>query len=474
MARIVPDPYPLLIENVKNLPVIASQDQEFWLAAAISSIEVVESTAGKEPSAKRSKLSAALLLTVFERCIGAYETLVRSQRLPTRCRWPRVPPTAPWPLWSLLGLSSRIQRCGSTNWPGKFSAFVEPNDRTPRYHNWQFNIQRSLPSQTLVEVAYVGSRAINLFGGSDYDTVLSEQLNQLAPSYYSLGSALLQPVPNPFYGLITRGALSGPTVQRQQLLRPYPQFLNVTRQSAALGNSVYHSLQMKVEKRLKNGVTGLVSFTQSKTIYDIVNAQNAYDRRAERSVTSFDVPQRLTFSAAWELPFGRARQFFTNASRLSDVVIGGWQLSTFATFQSGFPLGVGLISPNLYIVGAGTQRPNAAGDPTAGISGSIESRLGHYFNTNAFAQPANFAFGNLSPRLSSLRAPGMNNIDLTLSKSFRINEKVKVDFRATSYNLLNHPVFSAPNTTFGDASFGRVSGQANFSRQTEFVMKLVF
>lgn len=79
MARNVPDPYSLLIENVKNLPVIASQDQEFWLAAAISCIEVVECTAGKEPSAKRSELSAALLLTVFERCIGAYETLVRSQ-----------------------------------------------------------------------------------------------------------------------------------------------------------------------------------------------------------------------------------------------------------------------------------------------------------------------------------------------------------------------------------------------------------
>src|SRR4051812_1959464 len=79
MARIVPDPHSLLIENVKNLSVIASQDQEFWLAAAISCIEVVECTSAKEPSAKRSKLSAALLLTVFERCIGAYEALVRSQ-----------------------------------------------------------------------------------------------------------------------------------------------------------------------------------------------------------------------------------------------------------------------------------------------------------------------------------------------------------------------------------------------------------
>ena len=372
----------------------------------------------------------------------------------------------------LLSIPGSTQGLGTLL--GQSVAFVEPNDRTPMYHNWQFNLQRSLPSQALVEIAYVGSRAVHLFGGSDYDTILSEQLNQLAPGYYSLGSALLQPVPNPFYGMITSGSLSGPTVQRQQLLRPYPQFLNVTRQSAALGNSVYHSLQMKVEKRMRHGVTALVSYTRSKTIYDIVNAQNAYDRRAERSVTSFDVPQRLTFSAAWELPFGKGRHFLGGASRPTDLVIGGWQLSTVGTFQSGFPLGVSLSSPNLYIAGAGSQRPNAAGDPLAGISGDIESRLGRYFNTAAFAQPADFSFGNLSPRISSLRAPGMNDIDLTLSKSFRITEKVKIDFRATSYNLVNHPVFSAPSTTFGDASFGRISGQANFSRQTEFVAKLVF
>ena len=79
MARIVPDPYSLLIEDIKKLPVIASQDQEFWLAAAISCIEVVECTADREPSAKRSKISVRLLLTVFERCIRAYEKLVRSQ-----------------------------------------------------------------------------------------------------------------------------------------------------------------------------------------------------------------------------------------------------------------------------------------------------------------------------------------------------------------------------------------------------------
>jgi len=68
----------------------------------------------------------------------------------------------------------------------------------------------------------------------------------------------------------------------------------------------------------------------------------------------------------------------------------------------------------------------------------------------------------------------MNNIDLTLSKSFRITERARMEFRASSYNFLNHPVFSAPDTTLGNATFGRISGQANMSRQTEFALKLLF
>jgi hypothetical protein len=357
---------------------------------------------------------------------------------------------------------------------GQDVSFVEPSDRTPMYHNWQFNIQRALPSQTLVEIAYVGSRAVRLFGGSDYDTVLAEQLNQLPPQFVGLGPALLEPVDNPFYGIITSGPLSGRTVQRQQLLRPYPHFTGVRREAAALGNSVYHSMQLRVEKRLRHGVTALLAYTMSKNIYDLTNAQNAYDRRSERAVTNFDVPQRLTITAAWDLPFGTGRHFFRGASRAFDLVVGGWQLSTFSTFQSGFPLSFGLARPNLYIAGAGSQRPDAVDDPMAGISGSISSRLGRYFNTNAFAQPADFTFGNSSPRVAQVRRPGMNNINLTLSKTFSLTEKLKLDFRASSFNLMNHPVFAAPNTTFGDASFGRIFSQANLSRQTEFAMKLVF
>jgi hypothetical protein len=342
-------------------------------------------------------------------------------------------------------------------------SFIDPSDPTPRFDSWQFNVQHEFPSRTLVEVGYVGSRAVHIVGGpTDYATVVADQVNQLDPRYLSMGTALLEPVANPFYGAIQQGPLSGPTIPRQQLLRPYPQFTDVFRQYPALGNSVYHSLQVKLQKRLKSGVRALIGYTLSKNINDIANAQDAYNRRAERSLSEFDVPQRLTVTVSWDLPF---------ASR--SRILGGWQLSTFDTFQSGFPLAFTLSQPNIYAAGA-LQRPSVIGDPQAEISGSIDSRLGRYFNTAAFAQPADFTFGNLGPRTGAVRSPGMNNWNARLGKEFQLTERARFAFRASAFNLLNHPVFGPPNTNLGGSSFGRVFNQANLSRQMEFAVKIVF
>jgi len=362
------------------------------------------------------------------------------------------------PIGSSQGLATLI---------GQGVTFVEPSDRIPMFHNWQFNVQRELPSSMLVEVAYVGSRGIKIVSAN-------EELNQLHPSFYSMGNALLQTVDNPFFGVITSGPLSGRTIQRQQLLRPYPQFTSVRRINPAYGNTSYHAMQVRFEKRLKHGITALVSYTISKSIGDLTFAQNAYDRRAERAINEFDVPQRLTISGAWELPFGRNRYVLSNIPRAADLLLGGWQLSTFCTFQAGFGQTFSNSRSTLFVSGAGTQRPNVIGDPSSGISGSHTSRLGRYFNTAAFAQPADFTFGNLAARAHTVRNPGMDNVNLTLSKDFRVSERWKVQFRASSFNLLNHPVFTGPSTTFGDASFGRVSNQNNLSRQTEFALRVMF
>jgi hypothetical protein len=356
---------------------------------------------------------------------------------------------------------------------GQNISFVEPQDRMPMFHTWTFNIQRSLAGQGVVELAYVGSRGIKL-ATDQAQTGFRENINQLPPQLLSLGAALNESVDNPFFGVIGSGALAGARVQRKQLLRPYPHFLNIMRETPAFGNSIYHSLQAKYQKRMASGLTALISYTFSKNIGDIFPAQNNYDRRAERSLSSFDAAHRLTTTFAYELPFGRGRPFMRDLSGVAETLMGGWQISMFNTFQSGFPLGFSTSPSTIFGIGEGTQRPNAAGDPTAGISGGIGDRLDRYFNTDAFAQPPNFTFGNLGSRVSSVRGPGMNNFNLTLAKKVKVGERATVEFRAASYNLLNHPVFSGPNTTLGSVAFGTIGNTANLPRQTEFMLRITY
>jgi hypothetical protein len=356
---------------------------------------------------------------------------------------------------------------------GQNISFVEAQDRMPMFHTWTFNVQRSLAGQGVVELAYVGSRGIKL-ATDQAQTGFSENIIQLPPQLLSLGAALNESVDNPFFGVIGSGALAGPRVQRKQLLRPYPQFLNIMRETPAFGNSIYHSLQAKYQKRMVSGLTALISYTFSKNISDIFPAQNNYDRRAERSVSSFDAAHRLTTTFAYELPFGRGRPFLRDLSGVAETLVGGWQISMFNTFQSGFPLGFSTSPSTIFGIGEGTQRPNAAGDPTAGISGGIGDRLDRYFNTDAFVQPPNFTFGNLASRVSSVRGPGMSNFNLTLAKKVKVGERATVEFRAASYNLLNHPVFSGPNTTLGSVAFGTIGNTANLPRQTEFMLRITY
>jgi hypothetical protein len=363
-----------------------------------------------------------------------------------------------------LGLSTLL---------GQNISYFDPSDVTPLLHTWNVNIQREVFSKSLLQIGYVGSRGIHIT--SDPQTGINENINQVPAQFLSLGRSLLDVVPNPYAGKIAVGQLAGATVQRQQLLRPFPQFLNVTRNLPTFGNTVYHSFQTKFEQRLWHGLTTIVSYTYSKNIGDIGPYQNFYDRRVERAVTSFDVPHRLTITTSWDTPIGKGRKFLGNASKPVDLIMGQWNLATFSTFQSGFPLSFGVNQNTLFLAGAGAQRPNVPGDPNAGISGSITDRLGAYFNTAAFSQPADFTFGNVGSRVGWLRNPGMNNINLTLTKQFIISEKLKANLRASSFNLANHPVFAGPNTTFGAlGQFGRISAQANLSRQTELVLRLIF
>jgi len=375
-----------------------------------------------------------------------------------------TPPPGPTPLAYLgFGVSS-----------------IDPNSQNQQYQQWNFSIQRQIPAQGVVEVNYSASKGTHLF-------FYSGNINRLDPSYFSLGrTALNALVPNPFYGVIKdpTSLESLPTVALVTLLRPLPQYNGGVGGYLAppnIGNSHYHSVQFKYEKRFSKGMSVVAHYTISKLISDGDTqsgdvsflgsgggVQDWKNLRNEKALSGFDVPQRLVASFDYLLPLGRQRAFGKHMNRVVDGIVGGWEMSGILTLSSAMPLVPTLSSPTLW---EGTQRPNLIGDPSQ--PGSIEDRLNKYFNTAAFSQPAADTFGNAPRTLSNYRGPGLENIDMTLMKNFTMGEQRRLQLRLEAYNATNTPHFGNPNIQVGGTSFGIISS-ASGARVVQVAAKFYF
>ena len=361
---------------------------------------------------------------------------------------------------------------------GQNVTVMDPDRSTPYSQQWNLNIQRQLPANFIIDVAYAGSRGLHLFGPLE--------ANQLGNEHLALGDGLRTLVDNPFYGSIQTGTLAQPKVTRGQLLRPFPQFTGVTLGNNSYGASTYHSGQLKLERRFPAGLSVLVAYTYSKTIDD-VRASTAgagfpgesfatpaladfTDRRGARAPAQFDAPHLMTMNAVWELPFGKNKHLL-NKGVLSWIA-GNWQINSILTFQSGAPLGLSSQTNTLRNFG-GVQTPNLTGaDPAK--DGPISQRLDEYFNVSAFSVPAPYTYGNVGRLVGWLRAPGVANVDLSLAKYIPINERIRMQFRFETFNSFNHPQFDFPNTGIGSPNAGRINQQANTPRDIQFGLKLLF
>jgi hypothetical protein len=348
------------------------------------------------------------------------------------------------------------------------------NTRNPYLQNWNFGIQREIRG-VVIDASYVGTHGVAL---SDFGTA---NMDQIPNQYMSLGPQLLQQVPNPFFGLISTGPLSGRTVQQRYLLRPFPQFDGFRDLNPSIGSSIYHSFQLKAEKRFTSGLSFLLAYTKAKLIDNTSQnngnfgggstTQNAYDFASERAVSPYDASQRLVLSYIYELPIGRGKKIGKSWNRAVDALLGGWQFNGITTLQRGFPLL--LTATNNANAFNDGERPNNNGT-SAKLSGRVQSRLDRYFDTSVFTQPAAYTFGNTSRTLPDVRSPGMRNFDLSLFKNFKLLEKLTVQFRAEAFNALNTPQFSSPNTSLNSVSFGVISTTANSPRQVQFGLKLLY
>ncbi|HLJ17099.1 MAG TPA: TonB-dependent receptor [Bryobacteraceae bacterium] len=353
---------------------------------------------------------------------------------------------------------------------------VDRSTRDGYSQQWNFNVQRQLPEQISIEAAYVGNKGTKLPDGT-----LGPQLNQLTPDQLTLGNQLLQLVSNPFQNYVTTGPLSQPTVTRAQLLRPYPQFLTVYDFRPALGSSIYHAFQARLEKRFSSGLTLLGSFTGGKLIDNVGGVltsdpshQNIYNLSADRALAPEDISRRFVLSYVYDLPFGRGKQFGSSSSRPLDLILGNWSLNGILTFSTGVPLVV-LDSQNNSQSFSAAQRPNVNGnDPNLPGGRPLSDRLAKWFDTSVFSQPAAFTFGNASRTMPNLRADGIRSWDFSVFKAFPIHESIRAEFRAEMFNFTNTPNFAAPGQSFGSATFGVVNAQSNSPRQVQLGLKLYY
>jgi hypothetical protein len=203
--------------------------------------------------------------------------------------------------------------------------------------------------------------------------------------------------------------------------------------------------------------------------------QNFYNLKAERSLSAFDVPQRMVTSYVLDLPFGRGKKFLSGAKGVTGKLISGWGLDGVLTLQRGFPLFV-TASQNLANAFGGTSRPNVNGQDPNMDSGSAVSRLGRWFNTSVFSQPAPFTFGNGPRTLPNVRSQGIDNFDFALFKGtkFGPEDRIGLQFRAEVFNLANRVQFGYPGTAFGTPQFGIVSTQLNQPRLIQLALRLAF
>jgi hypothetical protein len=358
------------------------------------------------------------------------------------------------PLGNSVGLMAQV---------GDTLSFFNEKRVNPYNEQWQFSVQQELPSRVLFEVAYMGMHSLK--------QIESFNLNEKPDVFLPLGRAESNAVPNPFLNVFpaTSTLGRGATITQNRLWVRYPQFTTLTIQGANTGNAMYHSLQMKADKRLTHGLNVLWAYTFARIMDN--NTTSIVNPRHYRAVSAFDQKHTVRLGFTYQLPF----QFHGNGmNRLAREAFGGWSTGGFYTFTTGVPLSV-------------TQangRPIRIRNPK--IEGSVGSRLGDqrdakgnvinpYFDINAFrALPDQYTISPEPPALDELRAPSARSLNLSLFKAFPIRERLRLEVRMEATGVTNTPNFDPPGTNMSQtATFGVITS-AGGNRSTQGSMRLVF
>ncbi len=360
---------------------------------------------------------------------------------------------------------------------GRFLPLDARNGQNMRY---MISVQRELPGQWLLDVGYTGSRGWDLQTDLDLNPVPQQYLTTSRMRDQATIDFLGAAVANPFAGLIPNTGRNNATIARRELLRPYPQFTGVT-SNAFDGTTRYNSGQVKVEHRFTSGYTFLAAYTWSK-FTERVSRLNATDTSYEERLADADVPHRIALSGILELPFGKGRHWATDASGVTDALIGGWSLQAIGQLQSGRPIGFG----NVYYDGDPAKLKARYSSNT---DVPVFDTSGFYFHdaavqTNGQDDPTKQRNDNrirlgdnvryFPSRLDGIRSPILNLWDISIVKQVRLAGNVRAQFNIEFLNAFNQAYFNNANTDPTSANFGKVTSQNNLPRDIQLAAKIVF
>jgi len=330
------------------------------------------------------------------------------------------------------------------------SWFMDPHHQDARSQQWNVEIQRQMGAKLAASVGYIGSK--------------NDRLD--------------------LTGVFNTAQTPGPGTPAQVTARrPFPWYLVTPFFGTSHGTGNYNALQAKLEHRFSNSFQYLVSYTWSKSIdtgssgwFDAENGpgagafsalQDYYHPNASRSVSSYDIPQFLSMSGVWELPFGRGKRFLSQG--VASEVFGNWQLNGVVQLRSGQPYNLA-VAGDVANIGntsfANYARPNIVGDPNP-----ARRTINEWFNPNAFAVPS-FSYGDFGR--NALRSASVYDGDFSLFKNFPVGERFLISFRAEFFNVFNIQNYGVPNSLIGVAGAGLITSNVLPPREMQFGLHLGF
>lgn len=346
---------------------------------------------------------------------------------------------------------------------GQTITYYAPVIRDPYALRWNLGVQYALSSDLLLELDYIGDHAVHQpIASTPIDYIPQQFLSTLPTRDNALISSYTGTVKNPFAGLLPGTSINGATVARSQLLMNYPQFTGITEQNSSEGDSVYHDMSVRVEKRASHGLSITANYSFSKLI-ESMQYLNPGDIKLAKIISPYDHKQHLAIGGTYELPIGTGK-LIDIKSGVWNSIVGGFKVNGVYSFQTGAPL---YFSNDLVTTGQPIKASTRITTP------------GKALNTAAFdtagADQFSFHLRTLPLTFGNVRTDGINQLDSSLLKDFLLPKGMYAQFRFEVFNALNHASFAAPAVSSAtSSSFGTITSQANSARTVQFGGRFVF